>query len=399
MSDRVFLHVGLPKSGTTYLQAVLATNKQELMDREALLLPGSEWHDHVLAVRDVRRMRGSAAMRREARGAWGRLVKEMSAWSGNSVLSMEWLCAAKPEHIRKIVEDLSPARVEVVFTVRDLGRTLPAAWQEFMQNRGEWPWSEFVAGVSAEDPLATTPSQRFWGQQDLEQLLASWTAVVPVTQTHVVTLPPPGAAAEMLWLRMSEVLGIDGSGYSLDSVDSNVSLGLESAEIMRRLNPLARAAGFRKAAYHQVFKHGIAKKVLAGHRDEESRLGLPVEHHDWARERAAQQITAVEQSGVHVVGDLQDLQPVLDMADARQPEDVSDGELLEVCLAGLVTMGGQWDSARNEVVELGAECASLSAQLKQSQQQVERLEGRVQQFESRPVRSAAALRAKRMRRR
>ena len=45
MAERLFLHVGLPKSGTTYLQAVLAENKQRLRDRARVLYPGASWED------------------------------------------------------------------------------------------------------------------------------------------------------------------------------------------------------------------------------------------------------------------------------------------------------------------------------------------------------------------
>ena len=40
MSQTVFLHVGLPKSGTTYIQRVLATHKEALASNEHLLFPG-----------------------------------------------------------------------------------------------------------------------------------------------------------------------------------------------------------------------------------------------------------------------------------------------------------------------------------------------------------------------
>ena len=56
MSQRVFLHVGLPKSGTSYVQRVLSENRERLMDEARLLFPGESWHDQVQAVRDVRQI-------------------------------------------------------------------------------------------------------------------------------------------------------------------------------------------------------------------------------------------------------------------------------------------------------------------------------------------------------
>src|SRR4051794_13137668 len=194
MSKTVFLHVGLPKSGTSFIQGVLSANKQQLRHDAGLLFPGDSWHEQVLAVRDVREMK-----RRRHAGAWQELVREIVDWPGNAVVSMEWLCASSDEVVRRIVAELAPARVEGVFTARDLGRTLPAAWQELLQNRYDWPWEEFLEGVACEDRLATSAGRAFWAQQDLPALLRRWTAVVPVEQVHVVTVPPAGTSFDVLW--------------------------------------------------------------------------------------------------------------------------------------------------------------------------------------------------------
>src|SRR4051812_16878564 len=107
MSQTVFLHVGLPKSGTSFIQGVLSANKKQLQREADLLFPGRSWHEQVLAVRDVREMK-----RRRHAGAWEELVREMVDWPGNSVVSMEWLCASSEEVVRRVVADLAPARVE-----------------------------------------------------------------------------------------------------------------------------------------------------------------------------------------------------------------------------------------------------------------------------------------------
>ncbi|MDQ3616394.1 MAG: hypothetical protein M3393_07210 [Actinomycetota bacterium] len=388
MSDStVFLHVGLPKSGTTYMQAVFTANKERLRERAGVLFPGTDWDDQVQAVRDVRQMHRTPEKGSKVEGAWSRLVAEISAWGGDAVVSMEWLCAAEPDHIRRIVDDLSPGRVEAVFTVRDLGRTLPAAWQEFMQNRGEWSWREFLEGVVAEDLLATRAGQRFWSQQDMAALLTNWTKVLPAGQIHVVTLPHPGAPPDLLWRRMSRVLGVDDAGYATEGTIGNASLGLESAELMRRLNPLARKAGMRKSLYQHVLKHGVAKTVLAERKNGESRLGLPVAYHDWARERAGQQIEAIEAAQVSVVGNLADLRPVLDARGTRQPEDVPDDALLQSCLMVLVAVARQWDLTRRETKTLRQENAGLQERLEFSARHVGHLTERIRQLEVRLARA------------
>lgn len=312
MSQRVFLHVGLPKSGTTYLQAVLGKNKSALKQRAKLLYPGEGWVRQVDAVKDVRRMKVPPSQRATVTGAWDRLVAEMEVWPDDALMSMEWLCMATPAQIQRIAKDLAPAEVHVVFTVRDVARTVPAAWQEFSQNRATWRWPEFLEQVTGEDPMSTSGGKAFWSQQDMEMLLERWGSVIPAERLHVVTLPQSGADPAELWRRLAEVVGIEPEGYDLSDLGSNASLGMESAELMRRVNERLLEHDISVAVYNKIFKHRLSKNVLAARKAEESKVLLPAEYHEWARERAEQQIRAIEKSGARVVGDLADLRPRLD---------------------------------------------------------------------------------------
>ena len=72
MTGRVFLHVGLPKTGTTYLQDCLWGNKQALAER-GVLLPGRHRRRHLLASLDLRddpKLRGGPATSRPPGRTW-----------------------------------------------------------------------------------------------------------------------------------------------------------------------------------------------------------------------------------------------------------------------------------------------------------------------------------------
>jgi hypothetical protein len=351
---RVVLHVGLPKSGTTYLQAVLGQNKSALMQRGDLLYPGRSWADQINAVRDLRGFDVSQAQSAKVGGAWDRLVAEMAAWSGSSVVSMEWLGQANRQRIERLAADLDFAEVHVVFTVRDLARMVPAAWQEFMQNGRTWAWPDFLQQLSAEDSFETPAGRLFWRQQDTERLINRWSSVVPIERVHVVTVPPPGAPREELWRRFAQVLDIAWEGYDLEVSGANASLGLESAELMRRLSLRfeQRALDLPVEIYKRAFKHRLAKGVLVERKSEESRIALPASYHAWVTKRAAELVSAISASRAHVVGDLDDLQPRLDAASsaaAEVPAEVPAEALMEAALDALITLS--LDSPLPEVEE------------------------------------------------
>ena len=53
MVERVFVHVGLPKTATSYLQTILWSQRDALRER-GVVVPGSERRDHLWASRTVR---------------------------------------------------------------------------------------------------------------------------------------------------------------------------------------------------------------------------------------------------------------------------------------------------------------------------------------------------------
>lgn len=354
MVNKVYLHVGLPKSGTSYLQAVFAENKDRLRERSGILYPGATWGDQVLATRDLLNANPHGTRESAVAGAWQRLVDEMHAFDGDSLVSMEWLSSAEPVHVRRLVETLAPSQVEVVVTVRDLGRTIPAAWQEFMQNWEQWTWDEFLGAVTSDTPRATPAGNMFWSQQDLGRLLVIWTEVLPPEQIHVVPVGQAGATAADLWLRFASVMSVDGTAFDTSGRGSNESLGLESAELMLRLNRVSRTGGLDWPVYNEMFKNALAKRGLSKRKHRERRLYLPAGLEPWVQARTAEHLRAIETSGVSVVGDLDDLNPRFTAAHDDSPVDAD--ALLDAALEGLVALA---KDRGEELVRLRARVARL----------------------------------------
>ena len=405
MARRVFLHVGLPKSGTTFLQSLLLDHREQLADA-GLLFPGEDgWKDQVRAVRDVRQMpMRSRRHRREVPGAWDRLAGEMREWPGDAVVSMEWLCRSEPEHIQRILRDLAPARVEVVFTLRDLARTIPASWQESIQNQNEWTWREFLDVLSTDDPDVPRPDRRFWKLHDAVALLGRWTAHVPVDRVHLITVPRAGAPPGLLWERFCGVVGVDPAQFPPVTTRRNESLGVVSTELVRLLTPRARAAGLSEETRQALVAQQLAKRGLSGRRSREPSLTIPGDLHDWVRERAEEEIAGIRAAGVHVVGDLDELRAELPDQVQAQPDELDDTTLLDAALDGLVIAVDQHAVAARHVAELTDELAAvrdrharrLARRTRRLQRQRDRAVARLRRWESRPVRSAARLSVRRL---
>lgn len=306
----VFLHVGAPKTGTTYLQRVLWRN-QHALERGGVLFPGQRPVDHFHAALDLRGVRFQGHDDPAVPGAWERLCAQARRWQGPAVvISHEVLVWATEEHARKAVESLRPADVHVVYTARDLVRQIPAVWQESVKNRRLVGFPRYLQSLRA--PNEPGPWGRaFWAAQDPVDVLRRWGAAVPPERMHVVTVPPAGEPQGVLWERFAGLLDLDPARYRTDLRGSNVSLGRAEVEVLRRVNRML-GDDVDWPTYEHLFKRQLAEGILA-RRPGAQKVTLPPEWHPWAVEQSERIVKGLREGGYDVVGDLEELLP-------RQPE-------------------------------------------------------------------------------
>jgi hypothetical protein len=331
---RVVLHIGAPKTGTSFVQSVLSTNKQQLTE-QGILWPGHTWGDQVRAVEDLR---DAAAGKLPSSGRWDALVAEVDAHDGPlAVISMEWLCLGGESMARVALDSLEQHEVHVVLTLRDLARAVPAQWQESTQNGHSWTYRDFVDGLTARRRWRNPAGRHFWANQHWGRMLETWGAVVAPDHFWVVTVPPPGSPPTLLWDRFCDAAGVRPTGLALSGWP-NESLGAASAELMRRIQA-ARVGEEATPRHRGALKHKLAKGVLAGHRADEPSLVLPPENLAWAQSVTLDFVEAIQRSGVRVVGDLDDLMPRaprLGPGTVTDPAALTDAQLLDAAVYGLL---------------------------------------------------------------
>ena len=328
MTRRVVLHVGAMKSGTSYLQSQLFANKDLLLER-GVLVPGGTWAAQVNAVRHLMRSEGPR---------WERMVAEMAVHPGTSVVSMEFLGPMRPAAVRRCVAGLaaSGAEVEVVVSARDLNRSIPAMWQETVQNGRTWTWEDYLAALTAWRPghrkghEKTWAGRTFWRQQNIVRIARTWSRVVGPEHVTLLTVPQPGAPRDLLWTRFASVLGVDPDGTA-PATAANESIGAASALALRRLNEHLEAIGVTFHDGTNLRKAFLAKTVLAARRSAEPAVGLPVTA--WVEDHAAFMRQALPALGIAVVGDIEELRPV--PVEGVDPASIAPDEVAEAALAGL----------------------------------------------------------------
>jgi hypothetical protein len=325
----VFFHVGLPKTGTTYLQTILWQNREELR-RQGVLLPGFGPRQHLWASGVVREDPRLDRRSPRAQHAWSRLTEQMTAWPGTAVVSHEFFAGASQDQVARAVADLGDAEVHVVVTARDTVGLVTARWQEFVKNGS----TVAVDGYPASE--ATDPRNEWdWGSMDLADVLARWGAGLPPQRVHVITLPGRDQPREALWLRFAAVVGIDASTCDPGGSVRNESLGVVEVELLRRVN--AGLEGFRSALDRGEWIRGyLAQGKLVPRAGE--KFWPSAERVAELRARGDRAVAFVRERGYDVVGDVEDLRTPDELPPRRHPSSVTDAEMLDVATATIGAM-------------------------------------------------------------
>jgi hypothetical protein len=339
MRRRLYLHVGAPKSGTTYLQNRLTANLHALARHDvhyaakALRTPDLFQFRAALDLLGRQDWRGPIA---KHDGAWNDLARRIRRTSGTVVFSHEILADAKPKHVARLWHDLDVGRsteLHVVYTARDLARQLPAAWQEGIKQGQRWTFEGFLRRFQDE-------KMWFYRAFDIPRVLTTWGADLPPEHVHLVTVPPAGSGVprDELWRRFATAGGFDPAWGPHEGARTNRSLGIAETQVIRQLNRRLDRGQTPGGRYDALIRLMLAESVLVN-RDSD-RVRLPPALHPWVSKLTDRWIEWIEQSRIDVVGDLDDLRPPAPDPDAtwHDPDRVRPRLQLQAALDALAAM-------------------------------------------------------------
>jgi hypothetical protein len=328
---KVFLHIGEPKTGTTFLQQVIWRNRAALAD-QGVVLPGHHPQDHFRGSQDLR---GIEKLDSDPAGSWAGewdiLATQARRAPRAAVISHELFSAADGHQAELAVKSLEPAEVHLVLTVRDMATLLPAEWQETVKHRNSSSWTDWLTDVIDRESVSADRRQWwFWRVHDTLAICDLWSQHVPAERVHVITAPRRGADPGLLWQRFAGLLEVDPASVDLARARANASLGLAEVEFLRRLNQ-ELSADVPDWFYMWNVKESVAHQTLAA-RPVGARLVLPESRLSWAAEHAEGLISGLAASAYDIVGDLDELRPQVAGGPAENPSDQPPEQILDAAV-------------------------------------------------------------------
>ncbi|MFY9220200.1 MAG: hypothetical protein WAO40_06660 [Candidatus Nanopelagicales bacterium] len=326
MASRLVLHIGTQKSGTTYLQRVLAHLSAELSDAGVLYptrIGGrGPVYNHEAAAYGLLGTESfpwvSPARATAQESVWSRLVEQVQQWPGPVVVSGEALSVVNADAARRLVEALAVTPTDIIITARDLGRVIPSSWQQHIRNGRSTTFSAYLrqlsqrrgasAGESTNAEWELDPDQTFWRAYAIGSLVNRWSPLA--RSVTVVPVPRGGADPHELWQRFATSLEL---GHVLphipphiDSIGANVGITEPEALVLAGLNRQSRNSSLTDPALRQL-RGRIVKDAFVPRADRGNPVRLPPAWLDQVRAWADADVNDLMRTDAKVVGPVEDL--------------------------------------------------------------------------------------------
>jgi hypothetical protein len=220
MARKIILHIGLQKSGTTYLQEVLGTCAAELAEAGVLYPLAGEAPRPGTVENHERAMYGllgtefpwvSEARAADQRGLWERLSGQVHEWPGTVLLSAEALAVVRTPAIRLLLDTLDVTDLEILVTARSLGRSLPSLWQQHIRNGRAGTFEDYLQVLADQrdrpwQDIEQVSDLHLWRAFALGRLVRRWAAEAGTGRVRVVT--NSGTPPQLLWTRFTRAIGL-----------------------------------------------------------------------------------------------------------------------------------------------------------------------------------------------
>jgi hypothetical protein len=299
-------HIGIPKSGTTSLQAAARASRDQLR-RHGVLYPGSDINHRLAVLGFMGRRWGTPGEPAPPREHWDELMHEVDAESKRRVLiSHEFASESDDEMARAFVDALGE-RTHIVVTLRSPGAILPSAWQQYVKTGIDMTFDDWLGAVLA-DPPDLSVTRTFHRRNDQGTVVRCWADAAGADRVTVVVLDR--SKPRFLLDTFEQMLGVPPGTLAeqdLAGFASNRGLTALESELFRSFNVRVRPHDVGWETFERIVRSGALARVMDLDVGGGERLQMPA----WAVKRAAElgagYADVIAASGVRVVGDLSTL--------------------------------------------------------------------------------------------
>ncbi|MFM8841098.1 MAG: hypothetical protein ACKOFU_00080 [Actinomycetota bacterium] len=305
MADRIVLHAGFHKSGTTALQYAFHKNRSSLR-QSGVVYPPSYGHAHHRAawglIERVWGWKDNGGKLVPAK-SWQTLARQVKKNSGIALISSEFFAEAKDHHVAQAKQDFGSVPVTIVFTLRPFAKILASSYQQFLKFGVKVRFNEWLEHVFSKKYESTiTPT--FWNRVQVDEIVGRWGKFFG--SENVIVILADESKPEFIFQEFTKILGISSDALPLPEVGGNRSMTLEETELLLQINNIYDQRGGWEQ-YQALIREGYVRH-LSDHTKADpdaERILTP----EWAVKEARninhRQFQRLQEMNIEIRGDLE----------------------------------------------------------------------------------------------
>lgn len=330
MASKIVLHIGLQKSGTTFLQHMLHDNKDALAEagvrypvpldweRGKRTVANHEWSSYGLLGPEFPWVSEGRAAKQSA--SWQDVLNQVNAWPDTALLSAEALSVIRTPAVHRLLDSLGTADVEVVITARSLGRALPSLWQQHIRNGRSESFARYLDGLAKqrEKDVENDADAHIWRAFILGRLVSRWSKAGAARVSVVTT---PGRPPRLLWTRFTEAIGVPALARAPLAEEAHTGLTAPETLVLSSLNDTLRENHWPGRDADRV-RQLVTDRFQA--RDQRGgKVTVPSEWRPRVAEWNEQDLTDLRDTSAAIIGEFDDLGYVPETAPPPTPEETA----------------------------------------------------------------------------
>ncbi|WUH98945.1 hypothetical protein OHR68_36445 [Spirillospora sp. NBC_00431] len=348
MASKIVLHIGLQKSGTTFLQHMLQENRKALAEagvhypiprdwaRGKRSVANHEWATYGLLGTEYPWVSDQRAAKESA--TWQDILNQVDAVPGTVLLSAEALSVIRTPAIRHLRAVFNTTDIEVVITTRSLASALPSLWQQHIRNGWSVSIEDFLERLARKrdkghDHIENAPSAHIWRAFILNKLVQRWQK--PAT-TRISIVTTPGNPQRLLWERFAQAINAPALANAplVHPKDAHTGLTAPETLILASLNATVQQWPVRDAArIRQIVTDRFQTRPHRG-----TKATVPPEWHPRLTEWTNNDLTNLRRTTAQIIGDLADLHQTPKPTPPPSPEETANaGAEAALALANLTS--------------------------------------------------------------
>lgn len=333
MAERIVLHAGFHKSGTTALQHSFASNA-ELLNSHRVDYPASSRHAHHRAAWGLTgrvwgwRNNGGKPI---PVSEWEELVRRVNGSKSTALISSEFFTEAKEEHIARLRSDFGSTPIEIVFTSRPFIKILASSYQQYLKYGVRIRYDKWLDEMfHRHESSKVTPS--FWPRSQVDEVVAKWVAVFGSEKVSVILADE--SEPQFIFDQFIEILGLPAGSLTPPPVGANRSMTLEETQLLFLVNSIYdRSNGWDE--YRAMIRDGYVRFLADHSSPREGAVRLPTP--SWAVEEGLaltrRHLDGVDRLGVRIRGDVERYLNAKVPIGEYQPPSVIDMDVAAAFLA------------------------------------------------------------------